>query len=168
MSPLVLFIIKAASIYAGWQVLYDVYILPDGRLDTILSLSGVKMAGEILSIIGMEVEITGRVITCIGHKGVEIQNGCNGLNLLGLYSGFIIAYPGRWKDRLIFLMTGLIVLFISNGARIAFFAFFNTWLPHYFDTMHDLSSYFFFYPIVLIFWYSWIQVSEEKQLLNFT
>tara|TARA_B100000029_G_scaffold144282_3_gene139504 strand:- start:19258 stop:19812 length:555 start_codon:yes stop_codon:yes gene_type:complete len=164
-SPLALFLIKAGGVYAAWQFLYNLVFLPDGRLDTFLSLSGVNLAGSLLALLGWEVEVSGRIITCIGEKGVEIQNGCNGLNLLGLYGGFIIAYPGPWTKRSLFLMIGLFVLFIANILRIAFFAVFNANLPQYFDIAHNYSSYVFFYPIVLLFWYLWTVISDENDIL---
>ncbi len=166
MSPLILFILKAGLIYGAWQLIYDLVILPDGRLDTFLSLSGVNAAGAILSFLGWDIDVTGRVITCVGRKGVEIQNGCNGLNLLGLYGGFIMAYPGPWSKRLSVLVSGILLLYLANCIRIAFFAVFNASLPQYFQLAHDMSSYIFFYPIVLSFWYIWTQVSEEETLLN--
>ena len=123
------------------------------------------MAGGLLSFLGWDVDISGRILTCIGYRGVEIQNGCNGLNLLGLYGGFIIAYPGDWKKRSLFLLTGLFLLFIANILRIAFFAVFNVFLPQYWDLAHDYSSYVFFYPIVLLFWYLWTIISGQKENL---
>ena len=165
MSPLTLFLIKASIIYAGWQFFYDLILLPDGRLDTFLSLSGVSAAGGLLSFLGWDVDVSGRILTCVGEKGVEINNGCNSLNLLGLYGGFIIAYPGPWKKRILFLLIGLFSLYSANVLRIAFFAVFNANLPQYWDAAHDYSSYVFFYPIVLLFWYLWTIISDEKDII---
>ena len=36
-SPLTLFLLKAGGVYAAWQLIYDLVVLPDGRLDTWLS-----------------------------------------------------------------------------------------------------------------------------------
>ena len=110
-------------------------------------------------------DVSGRILICVGEKGVEINNGCNSLNLLGLYGGFIIAYPGPWKKRILFLMIGLSSLYFANVLRIAFFAVFNANLPQYWDAAHDYSSYVFFYPIVLLFWYLWTIISDEKDIL---
>ena len=35
--------------------IYDYYLLPDGQLDTFLSLSGVNLAGGILNIFGWDI-----------------------------------------------------------------------------------------------------------------
>lgn len=165
-SPLTLFLVKAGGVYTAWQLLYDLVILPDGRLDTWLSLTGVSMAGRILSIFGVDVETSGRFIACVGQRGVEIQNGCNGMDLIGLYGGFIIAYPGELKKRLLFLSGGIITIFLANVLRIAFFAICDLYFPQYWEHVHYYSSFVFFYPIVLTLWYVWTTQSDRSDIFS--
>ncbi len=94
LSPLTRFLLIAGVIYIIWYLMYDYYLLPDGRLDAFLSLSGVNLAGGILNIFGWDIYSESRVLAITGTNGVEIQNGCNGLELIGLYMGFILSYPG--------------------------------------------------------------------------
>ncbi len=137
------------------------YLLPDGRLDEFLSFAGVSIATKILSFAGYAIESGGRIIACIGARAVEVNNGCNGLQLFGIFSGFIVSYPGTWKNKLILLVSGSAVLFAVNALRIAFFAVFNSIYPEHWDLAHATSLYIFFYPVVLIFWYICIQMSSE-------
>ena len=166
LSPLTLFLLKAGGVYAAWQLLYDLVVLPDGRLDTWLSLTGVKLAAAGLSFLGWDIESTGRVIACAGNRGVEIQNGCNGMDLLGLYAGFIIAYPGDMKKRFLFLFSGFGLLFLANVLRIAFFTLSSLYFPNYWDPVHIYSSYMFFYPIVLTLWFLWTTVNEQNDIFS--
>ena len=147
-------------------MVYDIYLLPNGRLDEFLSLSGVTIASKILSFMGFAIESNGRIIGCIGARAVEINNRCNPLQIFGMFSGFIVSYPGTWKNRFILLATGSIVLFFVNALRIAFFAVFNSIFPEYWDLAHDTSSYIFFYPVVLTFWYICTQMSSEDSPLD--
>jgi len=165
-SPLTLFLLKAGGVYAVWQLLYDLVILPDGRLDTWLSLTGVKLAAAGLSFVGWEIETAGRFIACAGNRGVEIQNGCSGMDLLGLYAGFIIAYPGDLKKRMTFIAAGIGLLFVANVFRIAFFVLSNLYYPNYWDPVHHWSSIVFFYPIVLTLWYLWTTVSDHTDIFS--
>ena len=164
--PLTKFALTALAIFVGWQLVYDLYILPNGKLDEFLSLSGVTIASKILSLMGFAIESKGRIIGCIGARAVEINNGCNGLQLFGMFSGFIVSYPGIWKNRFILLATGSVVLFFANALRIAFFAVFNSIFPEHWNLAHDTSSYIFFYPVVLTFWYICTQMSSEDSLLD--
>ena len=84
----------------GWQLIYDLYLLPNGRLDEFLSLSGVSIASKILSFTGFSIQAEGRIIGCVGARAVEINNGCNGLQLFGMFSGFIVSYPVYGKTNL--------------------------------------------------------------------
>ena len=142
------------------------YLLPNGKLDKFLSLSGVSIASKILSFAGFVIESDGRIIGCVGARAVEINNGCNGLQLFGMFSGFIVSYPGIWKNKLILLVSGSLVLFAVNALRIAFFAVFNSIYPEHWDLAHDTSSYIFFYPVVLAFWYICTQVSSGDSTLK--
>ena len=164
--PLTLFLLKAGGVYAAWQLVYDFVVLPDGRIDTWLSITGVKLAAAGLSFVGWEIETAGRFIACAGNRGVEIQNGCNGMDLLGLYAGFIIAYPGVLKKRMAFIVGGIGLIFIANVFRIAFFVLANLYYPNSWDPIHQWSSYVFFYPIVLTLWYLWTTVSDRNDIFS--
>jgi len=165
-SPLTLFLLKAGGVYAVWWLIYDLIVLPDGRVDTWLSLTGVKLAAAGLSFVGWEIETAGRFIACAGNRGVEIQNGCSGMDLWGLYAGFIIAYPGDLKKRMTFIAAGIGLIFVANVFRIAFFVLSNLYYPNYWDPVHHWSSFVFFYPIVLTLWYLWTTVSDHTDIFS--
>jgi len=146
--------------------LYDNILLPDGKLDTFLSLSGVRLAAGALSTLGWEVESVGRIIAILGTSGVAIQNGCNGVDLLGLYAGFIIAYPGPMRKRLLLLVGGLLLLYFANIFRIAAFALSSVYFPEHWSEIHNYSSYIFFYPIVLSLWYLWTVIGDQDTIFS--
>ena len=98
------------------------------------------MAADALSIFGWEVESSGRILNVFSARGVEILNGCNGLDLLGIYTGFIIAYPGPIRERLLLLAGGLLLLYFANVFRIAVLALSNVYYPDYWDKEHRASS----------------------------
>ena len=166
LSPLTVFLLKAGAVYAVWHLLYDYILLPDGRLDTFLSYSGVSMAAGVLSILGWEIESAGRVIAIFGTGGVAIQNGCNGVELLGLYAGFIIAYPGPMRKRLVLLAAGLLILYFANVFRITAFTLSDVYIPQHWDKVHTYSSYVIFYPLVLGLWYTWTVISDRQDIFS--
>ena len=98
------------------------------------------MAAGVLSILGWEIESAGRVIAIFGTGGVEIQNGCNGVELLGLYAGFIIAYPGPMRKRLVLMAGGLLILYFANVFRITAFTLSDVYIPQHWDKVHTYSS----------------------------
>ncbi len=166
LSPLSVFLLKAGAVYAVWHLLYDYILLPDGRLDTFMSFSGVRMAADALSLCGWEVESSGRILNVFNARGVEILNDCNGLDLLGIYTGFIIAYPGPIRERLLLLAGGLLLLYFANVLRIAVLALSNVYYPDYWNNVHSASSYVFFYPLILGLWYIWTIISDQKTIFS--
>lgn len=163
LSPLARFLLAAGAIYVLWYLVYDYYLLPNGRLDELLSLSGVDLAGKFLNVFGYETVSDARILAIAGSNGVEIQNGCNGLELMGLYIGFILAYPGGpIQKRLIFLAGGILLLYFANIFRIMVFVLSIYYIPTFWEQVHTYSSYFIFYPMVLTLWYFWTVVSNEE------
>ncbi|WP_051141333.1 archaeosortase/exosortase family protein [Salisaeta longa] len=94
------FALKGLAVYALWYVVYDLWLLPDGRLDRWLSTTVASLSGTLLQLVGFEAMVSGRTLTLPGVVGVRIVNGCNGLTTIGLFMGFVVAYPGRWRHRL--------------------------------------------------------------------
>ena len=164
--PLTHFFMKVGLIYGGWEVLYQHVFLPDFWLDTWLSHVGVSIAAGALSFLGWDIETSARFVCILGNRGIEVQNGCNGLDLLGLYAGFIIAYPGSITKRIYFIGGGLFLLFIANVFRISTFVLTNYYVPQYMDLYHEYSSFIIFYPIVLSLWYLWIESSDQQSFLS--
>ena len=68
------FLIRAAIFYTIWQVIYDLFLLPNGKLDEFLSLSVVYISKTILNIFGWDIHSLGRIITINGYRGVEVLN----------------------------------------------------------------------------------------------
>ena len=55
---------------------------------------------------------------------LEIKFGCNGLEAIMILLSGIFAYPGvPFKDRVVWILGGYIVLTIINNIRIAFLAY---------------------------------------------
>ncbi|MBI89334.1 MAG: hypothetical protein CMG60_04530 [Candidatus Marinimicrobia bacterium] len=164
--PLRRFIITAFLLFIGWRLLYDLLLLPDGRIDYFMSITGVQLASYILIFLGWEIETSGRLIAQAGSRAVEILNGCNGLQVLGLFSGFIFAYPGNNLKRIYVMLFGMLILYFSNVIRIIFFVFVNAQYPDYWDISHSIITHLFTYPIILLIWYWWIVINEEDVYLS--
>ncbi len=163
-----MFILKAMSIFVFWRLTYDLVLLPDGRIDYFMSISGVKVASYVLMFFDWEIITDGRLIAHAGSRAVEILDGCNGLQVLGLFSGFVFAYPGNKIKRLYFICFGLTILYLSNVLRIICFVLVNALCPEFWNISHSIITHLFTYPIVLLLWYWWITINEEvnNQLLT--
>jgi len=142
--------------YAAWYVLYDLWLLPDGRLDAWASRSAATAGGGLLSAVGLDVAVDGRVVSVAEAAGIIIVNGCNGLSTIGLFSGFVLAFPGRWARRAWFLPVGAVVLYLSNVVRVALLAGLQPHWPSAFDGLHAVGTQFF-YLVVFGLWVLWVR-----------
>src|SRR5690625_6504452 len=95
-----------------------------------------SVCAGILSFFSQEVFLSGRMLGITGAPGVEIVDGCNGIAAIGLFLGFIIAYPGKWKPRLYFAIFGIGVIYIVNVVRIVTRCYVEKYLPGSFYFMH--------------------------------
>ena len=62
-----------------------------------------------------------RVIGIDGSGGLWIGDNCNGIALFGLFSGFIIAFPGKWWKKIIYIPIGIVLIEFVNVISHVYF-----------------------------------------------
>ncbi len=152
---IVLFIIKALVVYAVWYALYHLWLLPDGRLDQLVSRNIVSVTAALLQLSGYDVFAFDRIVGIGLANGLEIIDGCNGIETIGLFVGFVIAYPGDSVKRWFFIPAGILIIYLTNVFRIYLLAIIQYhWYPG-FHTIHDYTFNLVFYVVVFALWIVW-------------
>jgi len=149
------FVGKVLAFYGLWYVLYDLWLLPDGALDEWLSMNVAEVSGALLGGVGAEVFVNGRDLALSGVPGVRIANGCNGLSTLGLFVGFVLAYPGRTQRRLWFIPLGVFAVYLTNVTRVIAMLLAQKYWPAAFDPLHGFGLTTIFYVVVFGLWVAW-------------
>ncbi|MEL6444794.1 MAG: archaeosortase/exosortase family protein [Bacteroidota bacterium] len=160
-APLLRFFAILLGVFAVWFVVYDLWLLPDGRLDAWLSYRVAAASAGILDLFGAAVVQAGRVVRLEGGVGVEVADGCNGLTTIGLFVGFVLAFPGSWKRRLWFIPLGIGVVLLANILRVAALALVQVHWPAAFDVLHSFGISTFFYAVVFVLWVVWARLGDE-------
>lgn len=111
----------------------------------------------LLNLIGYSVEIYGKTVKIIGSFGVHLDRGCLGRNTLGLFVGFILAFPGKIKNKVWFLIMGIGIFIIVNVLRIAGLAITEFCCPERLDFNHHYLFKIIVYIIIFFLWVWWIQ-----------
>lgn len=150
-----LFLAKVLAVYVVWYVVYDLWLLPDGSLDRWLSLNVAGMSGSLLSLFGFDAVAQGRNVLMSGVPGVRVVNGCNGLTTIGLFIGFVVAYPGAWARRVGFVVFGIGVIYVTNVLRVAGMVAVQKYAPSLFDPLHGFGMTTIFYVVVFALWVVW-------------
>ncbi len=154
------FLLKGLAIYGIWYVIYDLYLLPDGRLDEWLSVNVAYVTASIINTLGFDAVAEYRTVLMAGIPGVRIINGCNGLTTIGLFIGFVVAFPGSWMHRLWFIPMGILAIYAANVFRVVTMLGFQMYWPAAFDPMHSFGMTTFFYVIVFGLWMAWVHLND--------
>jgi exosortase family protein XrtF len=149
------FLAKVLAVYVAWYVVYDLWLLPDGRLDAWLSQHVAGVSGTLLTGLDHDASALGRSVTMPGISGVRIADGCNGLATIGLFVGFVVAYPGRFWRRLAFLPLGILVIYATNVGRVVAMVLTQKYWPAAFDPLHGFGLTTIFYVVVFGLWVVW-------------
>jgi exosortase family protein XrtF len=155
------FVLRGLVVYVLWFVVYDRWLLPDGRVDAWLSEAVAGWAGGLLRAFGQPVEVAGRVLRLMPAPGVLIENGCNGLAAMGLFMGFVVAYPGEARRRAWFIPAGIVVLLVVNLLRVAALALVQRYTPDLFGLAHNIGAQTIFYVAVFALWIVWARMSDH-------
>ena len=76
---------------------------------------------------------------------------------MGLYVGFILAYPGKIKHKLWVVPAGLLVIIILNIMRISGLTYLVLRWPEYVDINHHVIFKYTVYFFIFLMWYFWIK-----------
>jgi exosortase/archaeosortase family protein len=90
------------------------------------------------------------------QDAIAIGNRCNGLFTIMIYIGFIIAYPGRWGSKAVFIVIGSISIFVSNIIRMIALTYNAIYHPISLEFNHSYTYTFVVYSVVFVFWIWWV------------
>ncbi len=110
-----------------------------------------------LEMLGYNVEIYGKIVKIVGSYGVHLDRGCLGRNTLGLFLGFIIAFPGSIKNKTWFLSLGTVIFIFLNILRIMALAITDMCCRERLDFNHHFAFKIVVYAVIFLLWVWWIQ-----------
>lgn len=157
-----MFLLKAVGIYICWYLVYELWLLPEGTLDAWLTRNIVSVSAGILKSLGYEIYAYGRLIGIGESAGLYLADGCSGIAAIGLFVGFVIAYPGEWIPRMVFILTGIGIIYLVNVLRTITLAIVQVRWPAIFDVTHDYSTTAIFYLVIFGMWMIWANMGDAR------
>ncbi|MEN9445368.1 MAG: hypothetical protein RIS47_2259 [Bacteroidota bacterium] len=122
-----------------------------------LTASLLHASQTVLGWIGEDSLVYYKSIQQIGGSGIYLDKGCLGRNLMGLYAGFLIVFPGRTDSKLWFISLGLIGIVCLNILRIVALYLTLKYWPQYLDINHHVVFKYTVYTFTFVLWYWWIK-----------
>lgn len=87
----------------------------------------------------------------------RVVEGCNALSVMILFVAFVIAFKGKWKHTILFIITGILIIHILNVLRIALLSMALFHYPEYGHILHGVIFPLFIYGVVFGLWVIWVQ-----------
>jgi exosortase family protein XrtF len=99
---------------------------------------------------------TGYWIFYHGKYVARIIEGCNAMRVMILFTAFIIAFRGKTKDSVLFIVFGILSIHLLNIGRIAALAIALSSYPNFEAALHDILFPLIIYGFVFILWVIWV------------
>lgn len=86
----------------------------------------------------------------------RIIEGCNALSVMILFVAFVVAFTGRWKQTLLFVLFGLLLIHLLNISRIALLSVALYHFPEQEQLLHAVIFPLIIYGVVFLLWVIWV------------
>lgn len=161
-DPLKRFLIVGVGLWLLWLAAYHLAIHPAGTLDRAVINSLVAIATALLTLLGFEMLPEPRIdleryIGVQGGSHLWIGDPCNGIPLFAVFAVFIIAFPGPWRHKALFIPAGIVLIHLLNALRVAVLCIVVTFGYGWLEFNHDYTFYVVVYGAVFGLWYLWVR-----------
>lgn len=170
------FLAKAFGLFILWETLYNFWMVPHSNFNASLTSYIASVSSNLMKLWGYTAYNSDTYRDQIFEYSeiiveqvpiVLIANSCNGLTLIALFAGFIIAYPGAWKIKSIYILIGSFLIFIINLIRIQILIFNSLWYPYSFEFNHKYTYTIIVYLFIFGLWMRWANYySKKKNILS--
>lgn len=86
----------------------------------------------------------------------RIIEGCNAVSIMILFVSFVVAFTGRLKHTVFFILGGILLIHVFNIARIALLAMAIFHYPQYKHLLHGVLFPLIIYSAVFVLWIIWV------------
>ena len=151
------FILKSALLYLLWYLLYEQWLLKDGLLDHFLIDHLVQSTEFILQLFNYDTFSYADAVGIDGSHGVLIGVPCNGFDLFALFAGFVIAFPGKIKNKLAYIPIGILIIHFLNIIRLVALAIVVVYYPDSLQFNHKYTFTIIVYFCIFLMWILWVK-----------
>lgn len=164
-KPFLIFLLKFFLSYLILTVLYQFYL--NSYDETIFEVDSfttivANHTEKTIEFFGHKAEIKPNLFQSSINLFVEnrqvarVVEGCNALSVIILFIAFVIAFKGRFKTTLLYILGGSILIYILNIIRIALIAIALYHYPQHEHLLHGVLFPLFIYGVVFLLWVIWV------------
>ncbi len=86
----------------------------------------------------------------------RIVEGCNAMSVIVLFISFVIAFSGKWKQTIIYVFLGSVLIYFLNVLRIILLSILIFHYPNQENILHGVVFPLIIYGVVFILWVIWV------------
>ncbi|WP_444542719.1 exosortase family protein XrtF [Gillisia lutea] len=91
----------------------------------------------------------------------RIVEGCNSISIIILFISFLFSFFGKFKTTMLYLMGGVITIYVINIFRIALLSITLYEYPQYTTFLHSVVFPLIIYGTVFILWVFWVRIFSK-------
>jgi exosortase/archaeosortase family protein len=125
-----------------------------------LRLALLKTSAWLLNLLGYGAICNDYELLVAGHGTLQVVYSCLGLGVISFFAAFVLSYPKKWKNKIIFMLSGIIGIEVLNILRFVLLSiFWNRKENHILD--HHTIFNIFLYLVIAITLYFWVKHDDE-------
>lgn len=160
-KTLLWFLAKVAVLYVIWLLLEGGPARPDGPWNWALTRFTSDVSVAVMQLMGFKIdyyllpETQNTQLYVDGRSSIQIGPPCNGLVLMVIFAGFVLAYPGAWLRKLLFIPLGILGVYVINVIRVVLLCINYTYFPDTFQFNHEYTFIVVVYSFIFGLWMWW-------------
>lgn len=162
-KPFLIFISTFFAAYIVLTLLYKLYLnsFEPNEVDGITNLVG-RNVEQLMQVFNCDIKIhkslTASWVEVWYHKDytVRIVEGCNAASVMILFVAFVLAFSGKWRVTLLFVILGAFFIYLLNVARITILIVLLFRFPEHDHFLHGTVFPLIIYGFVFLLWIIWV------------
>ena len=108
-------------------------------------------------LMGFKASTVGSVVLIDQEEMVYVGPACNGMILMAIFTGFVIAYPGPVLKKLLFIPLGIFIINMINVFRVAALTLNALYRAHTLELNHKYTFSIIVYASIFYLWMIWVK-----------
>ena len=165
------FVVKVLAIYLLWKILFFLFNQPGTFLNTLwiqfadwFAYKTIQPAVFILQkVLGYQLVFNHRNLIIAGTNGMYLADHCLGVSVCVIFTGFIIAYKGRWMNKLWYIPFGVFCIYLINVVRLTGLGVVQkNYNQYFFDLAHTRVYLLMSYGMFFLLLVGWMNYFSKK------
>ena len=148
-------LLRAWVVFIGVLLAFHLAVVNGGpELSQVLTRLNAQLTGGALTLLGAGPRVNGNMVST-SFFAAEIIFECTAVYPIAMWVAAVLAYPARWRPKLLGIALGVPALMVLNVVRLVTLFYLGYWWAEVFDTAHLLIWQSLLVFLTLLLWLLW-------------